>query len=326
MADDRDNVVANIVAAVPSIPATAKPGVIKALSYLLGGAGNYFGAWLRRPAQAVEDGTSARSIVTTALAQAAAERAVADPLLVDAALQQWTPGTIARQANKARIAQKMLEELETSDEPFIAGEPISDDFLNSFEKFCEDASSEDMQRLWARVLAGELKRPGSFSRRALRVLYDLDSGTAKLFETAAYDVVGGIMLLAEEEQDRQLVPTLELEAAGLLTGAGGVLAYNINADDRGLAFVEGETLALVIAAPAKHKMSLNALPLSAVGKQLLTLLPKCDQQSKLRAIAEQVRSKGALGAALAKIELGQDGAKSFHSAEPLWGENPFDRA
>ena len=40
-----------------------------------------------------------------------------------------------------------------------------------------------MQILWAKVLAGEVKRPGSTSVRTLGILRDMDAGTARLFAT-----------------------------------------------------------------------------------------------------------------------------------------------
>src|SRR5208283_1459027 len=57
--------------------------------------------------------------------------------------------------------------------------------LNIFERYAEDASSETMRALWARVLAGEIRRPGQFSLRTLRFMSELDATTAKLFESYA---------------------------------------------------------------------------------------------------------------------------------------------
>lgn len=322
MANDAEASISEVVAAVPAIPTSAQPGVIKAISYLLGGVGNYMGAWLRRPAQGVEDGTSARTIVSTALAQAAASRAAADKDLVEAALNQWAPAALNRQANKARIARKTLEELSGSEKPFN-GEEIADDFLNTFEKFCEDTSSDKMQRLWARVLAGELRQPGSFSRRTLRSLYDLDPSTAELFDQAARDVIEGIIVLSDGKQNDQLKINLELEAAGLLTGAGGILSFNVNFNAGGVAFINGESAALVLAGTPKSTITLKALPLSAVGRELLMLLADRDERRKLREVAEEIRDKGATGVSLAVMET-VDNELKYRLLEHLWGQNPFD--
>jgi len=52
-----------------------------------------------------------------------------------------------------------------------------------FVRFFEDAgniSDEKMQEIWAKVLAGEIKQPGSFSLRTLEVLRNLSSDEAEI--------------------------------------------------------------------------------------------------------------------------------------------------
>ena len=61
-------------------------------------------------------------------------------------------------------------------------EPISDEFLNSFEEEARQKSSEDMQLLFGRILAGEIRKPGAFSIRTLKVLGEVEQGVAILFK------------------------------------------------------------------------------------------------------------------------------------------------
>ena len=60
--------------------------------------------------------------------------------------------------------------------------PISEDWFNIFEKEASQKSSEDMQRRFARVLAGEIEKPGSHSIKAVKALGDMDQTTADLFQ------------------------------------------------------------------------------------------------------------------------------------------------
>lgn len=57
------------------------------------------------------------------------------------------------------------------------------DWTARFFSSVQDVSSEEMQTLWAKVLAGEVERPGSTSTRTLSILRDLDQTTASLFRT-----------------------------------------------------------------------------------------------------------------------------------------------
>ena len=61
-------------------------------------------------------------------------------------------------------------------------ETVSDEFLDTFESIAENQSTEHMQDLFARILAGEIQNPSSFSRRSLRVAEQLDQSTAALFQ------------------------------------------------------------------------------------------------------------------------------------------------
>lgn len=59
---------------------------------------------------------------------------------------------------------------------------IEDDWLNNFEKEASQKSTEEMQVLFGRILAGEIRNPGSFSIRAVKILSELDQNTAILFK------------------------------------------------------------------------------------------------------------------------------------------------
>ena len=56
------------------------------------------------------------------------------------------------------------------------------DWTARFFNDVQDVSSEDMQLLWAKVLAGEVERTGSMSIRTLGILKNIDQATASLFK------------------------------------------------------------------------------------------------------------------------------------------------
>ena len=57
------------------------------------------------------------------------------------------------------------------------------DWTARFFNYIQDVSSEEMQLLWAKVLAGEVEQPGSVSIRALSILRNMDRSSAELFRT-----------------------------------------------------------------------------------------------------------------------------------------------
>lgn len=60
---------------------------------------------------------------------------------------------------------------------------IDDDWFNIFEKEGSQKSTEETQRRFARILAGEIEKPGSYSIRTLKTLGELDQNAATLFKS-----------------------------------------------------------------------------------------------------------------------------------------------
>ena len=62
------------------------------------------------------------------------------------------------------------------------GKVIDDVWLNIFETEARPQSTEEGRLLFGRILAGEIKQPGSYSRRTLKSLGELDEKVAALFK------------------------------------------------------------------------------------------------------------------------------------------------
>ena len=88
-----------------------------------------------------------------------------------------------RPLNVGNICQRTGEILGKEDfnTAVASDNPYEDDWLSTFENESCHKSSEDMQERFARMLAGEIRRPGTFSIRAIKLLGQIDSGTASIF-------------------------------------------------------------------------------------------------------------------------------------------------
>ena len=60
-------------------------------------------------------------------------------------------------------------------------EDMEDDWIRNLLGKCRIVSDQDMQELWARILAGEANEPGSVSRRTVNLVADLDKRDAESF-------------------------------------------------------------------------------------------------------------------------------------------------
>lgn len=83
-----------------------------------------------------------------------------------------------RQKNIASIVEQAADHL--SDDEVHDHEP-DHDWTARFFGECQDVSSEELQLLWAKILAGEVEHPGSTSIRTLDILKNLNKEVANIF-------------------------------------------------------------------------------------------------------------------------------------------------
>ena len=69
--------------------------------------------------------------------------------------------------NRAAAVKVAVDELNERPAQQDATKEIDDDWLNLYAKLAEDKSSEELRSLFGKILAGEIRRPGSFSLRAM---------------------------------------------------------------------------------------------------------------------------------------------------------------
>lgn len=97
-----------------------------------------------------------------------------------------------RSTKRERLAslrkQKNIETIMEKTFAFCASKSIDKrtdlDWFNRYITLAEDVSNKTMQDLWAKILAGELSRPGSYSLKALKVFRDMSIVDAKLLAKA----------------------------------------------------------------------------------------------------------------------------------------------
>ncbi|MDH7453540.1 DUF2806 domain-containing protein [Luteimonas composti] len=88
----------------------------------------------------------------------------------------------------ARLRQNNVESItsaaaiELAPESEVPDTAPEQDWINRFFRAAEDISSEQMQLLWGRILAGEIKSPGSYSLRTLEFFRNLTRENATLLE------------------------------------------------------------------------------------------------------------------------------------------------
>jgi len=85
-----------------------------------------------------------------------------------------------RQSNITAVIGQAAQELGDRE---VQDHEVDHDWTARFFNDVQDVSSEEMQQLWAKILAGEIETPGSTSFKAMNILKGLDRTTAILFRT-----------------------------------------------------------------------------------------------------------------------------------------------
>lgn len=93
------------------------------------------------------------------------------------ALTRFIGEEAKKQKNMEDITEKAIPELKESSQP----QDLDDDWITNFFDKCRIVSDDQMQTLWAKVLAGEANAPGTYSKRTVNFLESLDKQDAELF-------------------------------------------------------------------------------------------------------------------------------------------------
>lgn len=95
------------------------------------------------------------------------------------AMHRFIEEEAQRQKNIEEITTKALPQLEAGANP----NSMENDWVTNFFEKSRIISDGEMQDIWARVLAGEANAPGTYSKRTVNFLGDLDKKDAELFQT-----------------------------------------------------------------------------------------------------------------------------------------------
>lgn len=111
--------------------------------------------------------------------------------------------SLAHQLNLEDIAEKAVSSPDLKED----ADPgkLDPEWVDKFEEHAGAKYDEDAQRLWARLLTGELNKPGSYSRKSMRILDDMEREDAEAFASLCARCTGGVLPWGERQQ---LLPLL----------------------------------------------------------------------------------------------------------------------
>ena len=164
------------------------PAMGKLLDYSASGVGAIAGSWLgpwmaerRGEVKRIEARAKADSIRELAQAKADAHKLakVTEIEISEMVAERIQYQETKRLGNIRAVVELAAEEL--GDDEVPDQEP-DHDWAARFFNYVQDISSEELQVLWSRVLAGKVRNRGSVSVHALSILRNMDRDTAEIFQ------------------------------------------------------------------------------------------------------------------------------------------------
>ncbi|OZI46968.1 DUF2806 domain-containing protein [Bordetella genomosp. 5] len=171
---------------ISGVPAPIRKNAAKAFGRLCSAAVEYPLALIENAIAERRAESRARVALIDASANQIAEQMRIDPEYARVAAAKYAEKIVRERINVDQVAEMAAADLrsdpQVSASDLAAEEPsISDDWLNAFESEAAHMSSEQMQRLFGKILAGEIRRPASFSIKTVKLMAQLDNQAANLF-------------------------------------------------------------------------------------------------------------------------------------------------
>ena len=222
--------------------------------------------------------------------------------LITAVLEARLSDTMRREINVARAivdAAASIAPDETEKSPEVR--TVDPDWLYRWRDAAGEASSEEVRRLWSRILARQVTGSGAFSLRTLEFLRVVSAEDARLIESLAPFVFGGdgrfVLRNIEFLASRGLAykELLHLGSIGVLTGLEGAgLNYSLTHEPGGALEtlrVGDRELSITPSSPSLV-LVLPVFPLTAVAAEVMQLCDNPPDDEYLALFAAAIEQQG----------------------------------
>ena len=225
--------------------------------------------------------------------------------LTDTLSNQIISNELQKEVN---ISKSLLvaESVLSSDQSEPTSEAVEDDWLIRWRDSAATSSSEKLQELWGRVLAGELKQPGSYSLRTIDFIKNLTQKEAnniqKLFSFVCLDRIikksnMDDTIFDNEYLNKELSFNFlsEMQSLGLITGVesmGLSSTFKSNHKDRYLRhFIYNDRVMQIESDDPSLILELDVIILTSLGREIKTLCNSIIDSTYINYVIDIVKSK-----------------------------------
>jgi hypothetical protein len=199
---------------------------------------------------------------------------------------------LARNKQKVENVEEIVSKAKQQFAPDeqVSEEPVEKDWMTRFLNIAEEVSDEDMQNIWARVLAGEIKKPKSYSLRTLEVLRNLSKEEAALImRVSSYQV--GLDLLSTDDFGVNLTDQIALDDINIICGEELVRTFTPNKGK--ISFVLNKQALINIYIPTEVKIKLKGFKITKAGIEIMGLIQEHNYSVFYTDLSKYLKTKGA---------------------------------
>lgn len=177
------------------------------------------------------------------------------------------------------------------------GKQYNFDWFIRYYEASGNISDKEMQILWAKILAGEIEKPSSYSLRTLDVLRNMSKEEAERFvkicnsaikiESAQYAIPADHDYISKN--DINYSDILMLEEIGLINSGSNVRINNdLEGNTEYILYVYGSLIVRAIASE-KRELSLRVFIFTNVGNELATLIDRESNEENFLNLCKKLR-------------------------------------
>ena len=181
----------------------------------------------------------------------------------------------------------------------VSDRPVDPDWAARFFADCQDVGNAQMQAAWARLLAGEVAKPKSFSQRTIQTLKNLTVDEAQLFNRLSsrslrhanehYPFIGFEGQVQGELAIFQFRELRQLDDAGLISFQPMGLSLQ---GSPGRLFFEGPTYSLMIESDRTKPIPVGVVAFTVAGTELASICEWAPDEDSVQGLASRLVALG----------------------------------
>ena len=164
------------------------------------------------------------------------------------------------------------------------------DWIARYFDYVQDVSSDDMRRMWSKILAGEVESPSRTSLRTLDTLRNMTQRDAEMFsQICNFVLMGDLIFYNHSSEDKEVIGVstlLHLQDCGLLTFEPNLVRhFDWGDDNESCISYHNNFLSIVKNDGASDVLTVPVIQLTTAGRELYQFAKCTPQPEYLRRLS-----------------------------------------